>query len=701
MVSAFVLTTFTGSLAAPAMAAPAVGSEAAVASTMGAVSQSSLSNLWFVWGEHLKTLKGNTPSTGQAAQFFQAKGASPAQIDVLVNNARAQGHLTSATPTASQAAKGWMDKVKGLFKKKGAQTVAEAEVAAAKAAGDAKAASARPAGEAAAASSGGLVGKVKSFFARFKGGSTNAAASSQKYPVPQNFLKGGTATASAEVAAASAKAAPSAGAVRGAPASAGDGGLLSGIVQKVRGATAKVSAGVRNVADKVGLGARRGAHAVGSTVKTGYLTAKYKVDPRSYYKIPINGDTTLNVRSTVKSNVYFKEGKWVTQDFSYKSSWPTKADLATRVDTMGAGQPQAQGFFGKIVGKFKGLVDKTKTALRGEKNISQGTRHEIQRLEMVNQSIDQARAISDAQRALKVRIDQMKYTAESLRKPLDVKQVQSMEKAYKQLEAQRKDLLNRANGAMDSPAKTIAGDAMKWAAYSVGITAAVNLIGQAVSGDGIDIGEAFAFLGKPSFWAGTAGGFLGATVAGAVANAIIPGGGLFLKVLPGFLGAAFGFEFGSSLFGGQMDLLGTLVTTLASAGGYSLAAMMLGGVTAAPGIALVGAAIAAGSLAGFLLDKFRGDPDAEGYILPETPLGDAAELEAPSVTVETPQPAASMSPKASANLASAQAQVEQAYNAYITFLKARKIPEATTAHQAYMDAQRALELAKANAAAGK
>ena len=597
---------------------------------------------------------------------------------MLVGNAKSQGHLTVGTSTLAQATKNATDRIKNLFSRNKAPAAATSAETAAKEAAAAK--SATGSNQAAAASSsGGLVGKVKSFFSRFKPAPKVAA-------VPAG---GGATATAAKASSASASSASAAG---------NDPGLLVAAATKVESGMRAATNAAKGAADKVALGARRGAFAVGSTAKTGFLSAKYAVDPRAYYEIPIHGKTSIKVRGTHKSTVAFKEGKWTVQDFNYKSTWPTKADLSSRVNTIEQGA-KSTSFLGKIGDKFKSLVGNVKTRMRGEAKITPETRAEIQRLEISNNLIDQARTLSDAQRALRVRIDQMKHTSQSLRRPLDTAKVDAMEKQVRALENTKKDLLKKASGSMDGSGQTVIKDAAKWALYSVGITASINIIRQAFSGDGIDVGAAFSFMTTPSFWGGTAGGFLGSTLATALATSFMPPGvGIFMKVLPGFLGAAFGFEFGSSLFGGEMDLMGTIVTTLASAGGYGLAYSLLGGA-AAPGIALIGAAIAAGSLAGFLLDKFRGGPESESYILPEAPL-DPAQLDAPLASVE---PAAEGDVKASittANLSAAQKQVDQAYNAYINFLKERKIPEATSAHKAYMDAMKQLELAKANAGTG-
>lgn len=687
VVSAFVLTSFVGSLSAPAFAAgaaPAAPTASSMADTMTAVSSKALSDMWFVWGRHLQAFQGpkNALTPNYAAEFFRTQGANAAQVEVLVNNARSQGHLTAGLPSAASASS-LLDKLKGLFKKTGTPGAAALE---------AEAAAASSKAAAAPASQTGLTAKVKSFFTRFKPSTSvasGAAAGSGSSPFP---IPGGSSGSAASASAGGGAAVPLA-------SGNADPGLLSSIVAKVKAGTAAAGNAVKGAADTVALGARRGAYAVGSTAKTGFLTAKYAIDPRPYFEIPIHGDTAIKVRGSHSSTVAFKEGKWTVQDFSYKSTWPTKGDLAVKVDGMAA-QPQASGFFGQIISKFKGMVSNVQARMRGEAHITPETKAEIQRLELSNSMIDQARTLADAQRALKVRIDQLKHTSESLRRPLDVQKVEAMENQFRALEKTKQDLLKKSSGVMDSKASVVMKDAAKWALYSVGITASVNLIRQAFSGDGIDIGAAFSFMAQPSFWGGTAGGFLGSMLVSTLTAGLLPpGAGIFLRVLPGFLGAALGFEFGGSLFGGEMDLMGTLVTTLASAGGYSLAFTLLGGA-AAPGIALIGAAIAAGSLAGFLLDKFRGGPESESYILPESPVAEGMGTASASVEPAS-EAAASMSPVAQVNLSTAQGQVDQAYNAYITYLKARKIPEATTAHKAYMDAVKALELAKSNASMGK
>lgn len=696
-VSLFVLASFVSSLTAPVFASgsAAAPSGSAMADKMTAASTKGLSNLWFVWGDHLKNFKGPkaqlTPS--YAAQFFQAQGATAAQAEVLVNNARSTGQLSVGAPSGASAIQNLMAKAKGLFTKAGTPKGAEVKVAQStevKAPSQAaKTITEVQAGSEAAKT--GLVAKTKSFFSRLipgKGASASSAAAS-----------GSNSSASASGTSAKAASANPSSASAGAPGGAQE-GLLGSLTSKVKSVAAKTGQTIKAGVDRVSLGARRGAAAVGTTAQTGYLSTKYFLDPRPYYEIPIHGETAIKFRGTHKSTVAFKEGKWTVKDFSYKSSWPTKADLATRVDSMSTSQnAQPKGLLGKVTAKFKGLADSVRTRLRGEANIKPETRAEIQRLELNNHMIDQARSISDAQRALRVRIDQMKHSSQSLQRPLDADKVKAMESQIKNLEKTKNDLLKKASGSMDGKATAVMKDAAKWALYSVGITASVNLIRQAASGEGLDVGKAFSFLAEPSFWGGTAGGFLGSTVVTALTSGLFPGAGPFLKFLPGFLGAAFGFEFGSSLFGGQMDLFGTLVTTLASAGGHALAISVFG----APGIAAVGAAIAAGALAGFILDKFRGGPESEHYILPDGEITTMASEDATVSAEVNPltEDKASMATDSvqAVNVAAAKAQRDRSYEKYVSLMKARKIPEATAAHKAYMDAEKIYDMARKDAVA--
>ncbi|MBI3893218.1 MAG: hypothetical protein HY303_16995, partial [Candidatus Wallbacteria bacterium] len=337
-----------------------------------------------------------------------------------------------------------------------------------------------------------------------------------------------------------------------------------------------------------------------------------------------------------------------------------------------------------------------------------GQTKELGKLQIQGQLMEQSRAIVDAQKAIQSRINDLVTKSEQLQKPVPTEEIANLKKGYATLEQQKQDLAKQLNKAGESPATSVMKDAASWALYSVGITAGINVIGQVMNGEKVDVKKAFSFVTQPSFWGGTAGGFVGSMLFQTLASSFLPPGmGIFFKVLPGFLGAALGYEVGGGLFGkgGQTNWIQTIGSTLASAGGYTLAYSLLGGA-AAPGIALIGASIAAGAVASFLLGKLfnKGQPQAEVAELP--PVGAAANslpqqpaaVQQPPVRTmaEPPAPAASDTTP-SLNMASAAQEMKTAYNEYINNLKERKVTDARDAYDRYVKAKEALDKARETA----
>jgi hypothetical protein len=676
-VSLFVVITFVLSLGAPVIEAAQTAS-AVTASTMTQAATTGLSNLWLFWGEHIKTLKV-TPTKEAAFTFFQSRGATASQATALTGNAEAAGHFASGMPAAAEATKTlfktYFDKFKGVF---GAKTVVQPAAA--------TTTTGLPGFEGSAANSGleatvtktpvdsvksgisSLSDKVRGFFSSFRSGSSAA-----------------TSDVAATQASSSASSSSAANTVDAAAA---------GSVAAKTGLMSKVGTTLTNAKDSVVLATKRGASATGGAVKTGWLTLGDKLDFNRYYKIPVTDTIAIKTRGEWSSTTKFTENGWVQAKYDVTSKTPgSLTDAIGKVDAIAA-KPAPTGFFGKAFAKFKDSVTSVKNKISGKGYTTEQTKMELQKLQIEGDLLEQSRMLNDTQRAIKYRIDDITGKANALQKPVPEKEIAALKKQYDAIENTKQKLQKDIAGVQDGATKTIVKDAAKWALYSIGITASVNIIKQVFSGDGIDLKAAFSFMVEPSFWGGTVGGFLGSTLLTTLAAGILPpGAGIFLQILPGFLGAALGFEMGSGLFGGQMDLLGAIVQTLASAGGYTLAMSMIG-----PGIPAILAAIAAGSLASMLLNKIRGGFQSEAYTLPPesiVPVPSDVQIEAdePEAT-----PAAVKGPDApSLSLGELQEQVSKSYQDYMNFLKLRKMADAQNAYKDYVAAKTALESVKSAA----
>ena len=666
--SLFVVFTFVLSLGAPIVhAADAAATGSAVASKMTNVATKGLGDMWFFWGEHIKKLKV-APTKEAAFTFFKGRGASQSQAMALANNAESAGHLTTKMGTAATATGNvftrFFNKVKGLF---GAKTVKPAANTTLKGfdnkpiKGGVDATVTKNPVDHVKSGASSLSNKVRSFFSRFRSGG-KSAATAKAVPADATIMHTDAASTSGSAAA------------------------------NKSSFFGKVGSTIKSGVDKAVLGTRRAGWAVGGGVKTGALTIADKLDFNRYYKIPVTDTTAIKVRGQWKSVTKFTNKGWVTDTRTVKSKTPgSLGEQLGQIEAV-ASKPAPKGFFGKLFAKFKGKVSNITSKAKGEGWTTKQTKAEVQRLKIEGNLLEQARMLNDAQRAIKYRIDHLIGKANSLRKPIPEAEIAGLRKQYDAIETTKKGLQKKIAGIQDSPTKTVIKDAARWALYSVGITASVNLIKQVFSGEGIDIKKAFAFMVEPQFWGGTVGGFLGSTLLTTLAAGIMPPGvGIFFKILPGFLGAALGFEFGSSLFGGQMDLLGAIVQTLASAGGYTLALSMIG-----PGFPAILAAIAAGSLATMLLNKFRGGYASEAFELPPQPIvpkpSDAV-VEAPDVE-DVPAAVKGPGTPSSKSLAQLKADVSKYYQEYMNHLKARKLADAKIAYQNYSEAKKALEGAK-------
>lgn len=656
--SLFVLVTFVSSLGAPVVVAAQGTTAAAVADAATAASTKGLGDLWFFWTDHIKNLKVQ-PGREAAYEFFAARGATEAQATALTYNAETAGHLSSATPSAASATSNvfssFFNKVKGIF----------------------------GGGTAAASTANTSLSNAEAIAARPIEGGVQATVTK----TPVDVVKSGVSTLSDKVRAFF-------GRFKSGSSAASSGAVAATDVSPVGVSSQAVGTSDLGILGKAGLTAKRVAATTGGAVKTGWLTLGDKLDFNRYYKIPVTDTTAIKVRGEWSSTTKFTDKGWVVEKYNVSSKTPgSLGDTLGQVEAIAA-KPAPTGFFGKLFSKFKDAVTTTKNKMTGKGYTTEETKMELNKLKIEGDLMEQARMLNDAQRAIKYRIDQLTGSANALRKPIPQEEITALQKQYDAIENTKQQLAKKVAGVQEAPAKTIVKDAARWALYSIGITASVNLIKQAFSGEGIDIKKAFSFLGEPQFWGGTVGGFLGSTLLTTLAaNILPPGAGLFLKILPGFLGASLGFEFGAGLFGGEMDLLGSIVQTIASAGGYTLAMTMIG-----PGIPALLAAIAAGSLASILLNKLRGGFQSEAYTLPPNPE------DVPAASDSVVQPVAAtvavdpkMSNTTGMSLAEAQAEMKDAYNRYINNLKERKLVEAREAREEYEAARQKLDSVKSGA----
>ncbi|MBI4871192.1 MAG: hypothetical protein HY814_06455 [Candidatus Riflebacteria bacterium] len=478
--------------------------------------------------------------------------------------------------------------------------------------------------------------------------------------------------------------------------------------------TNRIGTQIKDGWNRVVTGGKRAADTVVTGAQTAAFTVGDKFDFNKYYELPLGDNTAVKFRGQWESTVKFTDGKWVIDSTSSTSKWPAgvvkSGDAVARIEELAVGMDQGkvtQSGMANVADKIKNFATGLRDRIFGSKSpkLSADQAQDLGKLEIEGHLMEQARSIVDAQKAIQNRITELTTKAQNLNKPVPSDEIARLQKGYDTLEAQKTEIAKRLDRATSTPTKTILKDAATWALYSVGITAGINVIGQVVNGEKIDIKKAFSFVAQPSFWGGTAGGFVGSMLFQTLASSFLPPGmGIFFKVLPGFLGAAFGYQIGSGLLGGgPTNWVQTIGQTLASAGGYALAYSLLGGA-AAPGIALVGASIAAGAVANFLLGKLfnKGQPTAEVADLSQ-PLVPAAEpppveLATPpaATTMAEPPPAASQT-TASLDGAAAAQEMKTAYNEYINMLKERKVADARLAYDRYVKAKESLDKSRESA----
>lgn len=486
-------------------------------------------------------------------------------------------------------------------------------------------------------------------------------------------------------------------------------GTSGNLLTRIKEGFSNVFSGAKKTADKVVLGGRRAADTVVTGAQTAAFTIGDKLDFNRYYELPLTDNSAVKFRGQWESTVKFTDGKWVVGSSSTSSSWPggtiKSGDAVARIEDIAVGLNEGkitQSGAGNFASKIKDAATSLRDKIFGSKTrtLSGDQVNELGKLEIQGHLMEQSRAIVDAQKAIEGRITDLTAKAQRLQKPVPQEEITALKKGYDTLEAQKKEISKRINQSTETPAKSMMKDAAVWALYSVGITAGINVIKQVVSGDKIDLKSAFSFVAQPSFWGGTAGGFVGSMLFQTLASSFLPPGmGIFFKVLPGFLGAALGYEVGGGLFGGgPTNWIATIGQTVASAGGYALAYSLLGGA-AAPGIALIGASIAAGAVANFLLSKLfnkAGQPESEVANIeqPLVPVADPVEQVAPTAapvqTLESATPAASDT-SANLNAAAAAQEMKSAYNEYINYLKERKVADARGAYDRYVKAKEALD----------
>lgn len=682
LVTHTLLLTFSASLMAPV-----VHAQQATASSTGSagipvdtqvMTQNATKGLSTLWGAWVKTGASSStkPTRGFALDFFKGQGATEAQATTLVNNAQAVGQLNQPMPSSQTGMKAMFGKIFGLK--------SAAEAAPAQAAGGAPAPSS-------------LMDRVKGALTSLKERTLGPSPSATAVPAPATSGSGHMPTGAQPAPSGTAMARPSA--TGGAPARGGIGGFFDSIKNKFKATTEKAS-----------LVVNRGTHDVGAGVSTAFLTAKDALNLKQFYNIPINQNAAVHLRGGSSYTTQFVDKgpmgmPLVRQEITHNIN---AVDAIAKNEMMGkinqlqtqAGAATAQsGPLGRLVGKFTDSINNLRAKITGKGAASQ-LKPEITKLEVQSNLIEHAQALTQAERSINARIDKLNTDASSLRRPVPSQEISDLQKALKDVQKQKESVLEKANTVTESSASSIVKSGVQWAMYSVGITASVNIIKQVVSGEKVDFKKAMSFVGEPSFWAGTAGGFIGSMVVSRVAASLIPGGGMFMAVLPGFLGAALGYEAGASIFGGGSgDLLGTIGQTVASAGGYALTTALIGGA----GIPALLGAVGAGVLFNLIYSKLRGGPESEsGIDLPPPTLDPSAnppmvdpnlqagEIPLPSGTATSSEPVDTL-----------MTEMQTAYAEYIQLLKDQKVKDARVALERYNTAKGKLDAARQSAVAGQ
>lgn len=660
IVSAFLVVSITSSLGAPVLRAEPGPQQPGIPANPAAMTQTAkvaLSDLWFAWVKQGGS-SSVKPDRTFAFNFFQKSGANVQQAEILANNAQAAGQLAKPLPTSSSSITGWLKSKFGGNKAAAPTTTA-----------------------AAPASGGGIMDRLKGMFSF--GGRTTVDAS------PSSFLPGSNQPPTI----------PPPGTPGLAPGAWGD---------KTHAGLNKVGAAVHNVGQKV----KGVAHDVGGGLNTALLTGIDKVDFRQFYSIPVSQNSAVKITGGSDYTVRFTNKGWTNQQVKTSTNLvdAIKANEATgqiaRLETAAGPAQATSGPLGTLIGKFKSGLSSLKAKITGKPMTTPAEAAELSKYNIQGNLIEHAQGLTQTQKAIEIRINKLTTDATKLGRPVPVEEIANLKRTLGTVEAQKKDVIEKLQQVERGSAGSIANAGVKWAMYSVGITAGVNIINQVVSGEKVDFKRALSFVGQPSFWAGTAGGFLGSLVLTNVASALIPGGGIFMKILPGFLGAALGYEVGAGFFGGGSgDWLATIGQTLASAGGYALAYSLLG--TGAPAIALIAAGIAGGALFNFIYSKFknRGNSsmshDRDGNLPPPdlgAPLPDPNAQAGAVGGQPAPGGGTQASPVGAGNLAALEKSMQQAYTDYINYLKDNKVEDSRKAFAQYTNAKVQLDKARTQAA---
>lgn len=659
IVSTFLVVTMTAGLAAPVVRA------AEVAPAATATAKVALSDLWFAWVKQGGS-SSVKPDRAFAFNFFQKNGATAQQAEILANNAQAAGQLSKPLPSSSGSVMDW---IKNKF---GGKTAAA------------------PATTAAAPSSGGgVLDKVKGLF------SWGNNAKVDQYA--QSFAPAGQSTHRSPLDPYYPPGTP------GGPPRPGLGDKTQPFLNKVGDAAFVAKQKTQGV-----------LHDVGGGLNTALLTGVNAVDFRQFYSIPVTQNSAVKITGGSDYTVRFTKGNLVNQQVKSSINLvdAINANEATgqiaRLETAAGTAKATSGPLGNLVQKFQNGLSSLKAKITGKPVTTPAQTAELQKFNVQGNLLEHAQGLTQAQRAIEIRIEKLQGDALKLGRPVPAEEIANLKRTLNTVEGQKKDVIDKLQQVERGKLGSIGSEGVKWALYSVGITAGVNIINQVVAGEKVDFKSALSFVGQPSFWAGTAGGFLGSMVLSNVASALIPGGGIFMKVLPGFLGAALGYEVGAGFFGGGSgDWLATIGSTLASAGGYALAYSLLGGA-GAPALALVAAGIAGGALFNFLYSKFKNRGGASGGqgdgVLPPPDLGAPlpdpnAQANGGAAGVPTPNGTAA-SPVGAGNLVALEKSMQQAYSEYINLLKDNKVADSRKAFETYDKAKKQLDAARASATPG-
>jgi len=651
---------FSTSLGVPYLhaAESAPSTVAATNATMALTAKKSLSSLWLAWVKNGGT-STTKPDRAFAQDFFQKNGATPQQASTLVNNAQAEGQLIGALPSSQTGIKGMFNKLFGLKQAEPAAAGAAAQVA----------------------EKATLATRIKTAVDKIRGKTTTSTVA------PANATQTSSTAASAT--------APK---------------TIQGAIQNVG---EQVKAGV----DKVKLIGARGTADATAAISTGYLTSVDAFNLKQFYKIPISQNASIKIQGGSNYTTKFVSNSALGFDVvnqQVKSSINavdaiSKNEALLKISKLqtqaGTAEVTTSGL-GNVVSKIKSSLTNLKDKVMGTSgpNAPKDAGPKLTQLDMQSNMLEHAQALNQVEQSINTRIQKLTTDAARLQRPAPTQEIADLKAAMKDVQSQKSEVMRRLDGKNGPGGQSVIKSGVQWALWSVGITASINVIKQVVGGEKVDFKKALSFMGDPSFWGGTAGGFLGSMVVSRLASAIIPGGGIFMSVLPGFLGAALGFEAGSGLFGGGSgDIMGTVGQSIASAGGYALAASLLGGGMFGP---LLGA-LGAGVLFNIIWSKLRGTngPPGDGLDLPPPTLDPNLDINAlntmgPAELSLMPGAEADAVPT-SANMSELMNTMQIEYKDYINFLKEGKVADAREAYQRYSSVKTNLDTARQSAIAAQ